>query len=415
MKCQNFFLKIYIKRMIRDRKHTLLTIIGLVLSVIIINMTFILTESILKKQLMGYEIYKKENIILLQGISKWEIVDCIAQNMLVNIKYEIWKEEGNIAGTDIIVNKILLDKEDNFYNLPLNIEEKTRYYSKLLYSQTLEAKDINDKSIIIDEYLSQIVFGTKNSVGKKIYITTNTIDNDIHMETIAVQGYSAYTIAGIVKGSEEDKKGYKQFKENQDITRIFNVYIPCKGDIIASDTENLQVFLQSSEFTYQELSDKIYSILYDYNWKEEYEIWNYDSLIFSIMDMLRLYKNALYKINIGLVVINSLYIMTIVLFSIKERVSEIGIRKSLGATNIDIIEQFVFEGLCYGIISGIVGGIIVAFISMTLTMLDICKLYQEIQIYIDTLAIAIITGVFSSVIPAYYASNIKIVEAMKFE
>lgn len=51
-------------------------------------------------------------------------------------------------------------------------------------------------------------------------------------------------------------------------------------------------------------------------------------------------------------------IMNIMLASVMERIKEIGVRRSLGATQLDIVQQFLFEAITISLIGGIIGVIL---------------------------------------------------------
>lgn len=111
-------------------------------------------------------------------------------------------------------------------------------------------------------------------------------------------------------------------------------------------------------------------------------------------------------------------LMNIMMVSVSERTREIGIRKSLGATPSRILQQFLIEAIVICIIGGI-GGIIMAIpignliaqgISSGNASFIIPWLWMTIGIII-----CILVGLFSGIYPAYRASEMDPVDALRYE
>lgn len=111
-------------------------------------------------------------------------------------------------------------------------------------------------------------------------------------------------------------------------------------------------------------------------------------------------------------------LMNIMMVSVSERTREIGIRKSLGATPSRILQQFLIEAIVICIIGGI-GGIIMAIpignliaqgISPGNASFIIPWLWMTIGIII-----CILVGLFSGIYPAYRASEMDPVDALRYE
>ncbi len=98
-------------------------------------------------------------------------------------------------------------------------------------------------------------------------------------------------------------------------------------------------------------------------------------------------------------------IMNIMLVSVTERTREIGIRKALGASNGDIVWQFLIESMALSIGGGIMGyimGYVAAFgISLFLTFDPVLNW----QIAVTALAISVVTGALFGIYPAARAAR----------
>lgn len=106
-------------------------------------------------------------------------------------------------------------------------------------------------------------------------------------------------------------------------------------------------------------------------------------------------------------------IANIMFVSVRERTNLIGIQKSLGAKNYFILAQFLFEAVFLSFIGGVIGLLfiyILTFLSDGIIDMDITLTRSNI---ILGLTISVLIGIISGFIPAYSASQLDPVEAIR--
>jgi len=112
-------------------------------------------------------------------------------------------------------------------------------------------------------------------------------------------------------------------------------------------------------------------------------------------------------------VVGGIGIMNIMLVSVTERTREIGIRKAVGARTYDILSQFVIEAVMLSVLGGIIGIIIGAGGAAVL------KSVVPTQVTWWSVAVAFFfaaaVGVFFGAYPAYRASKLDPIEALRYE
>jgi len=106
-------------------------------------------------------------------------------------------------------------------------------------------------------------------------------------------------------------------------------------------------------------------------------------------------------------------IMNIMFVSVTERTREIGVRKAIGAPKRSILMQFLFESAAICLIGGIIG-IMIAF-PLTLIIDQILPTAMPLSIVAIALLISVFVGVISGFLPAYRASRMDPVDALRYE
>jgi putative ABC transport system permease protein len=113
-------------------------------------------------------------------------------------------------------------------------------------------------------------------------------------------------------------------------------------------------------------------------------------------------------------IVGAVVIMNIMLVAVTERTREIGIRKSLGARQYDILRQFLFESGTLATIGGIFGLILAELIGYIVTSY---LLPTVIRWYAAVIAIGVcaLVGIVAGLYPAWKAARLDPIEALRAE
>lgn len=114
-------------------------------------------------------------------------------------------------------------------------------------------------------------------------------------------------------------------------------------------------------------------------------------------------------------VIGGIVIMNIMLASVTERTREIGVRKSVGATRRDVLLQFLTEAGVMCAIGGVAGVLLAFIISFAITHLTPFPMQLPIRWVFIGVTVATVIGLIFGVYPAYKASKLNPIEALRFE
>jgi len=147
-----------------------------------------------------------------------------------------------------------------------------------------------------------------------------------------------------------------------------------------------------------------------------------DDFSVNTMDtLMNAYNNIMGVIVImGLVItsislfVGGIGVMNIMFVSITERTREIGIRKAIGAKRRTILTQFLFESSAICLTGGFIG-VIFSFGVASLINKFVLPASVSLPIVIVALLISILVGVLSGIIPAFRASRLNPIDALRYE
>jgi putative ABC transport system permease protein len=108
-------------------------------------------------------------------------------------------------------------------------------------------------------------------------------------------------------------------------------------------------------------------------------------------------------------------VMNIMLVSVVERTREIGIRKALGARERDIWGQFLIEAILLTFTGGIIGVIIGWVVSYIVSSMGLVTTLVSADIVILAVSVSVGIGLFFGFYPAWNASRLNPIEALRAE
>jgi len=106
-------------------------------------------------------------------------------------------------------------------------------------------------------------------------------------------------------------------------------------------------------------------------------------------------------------------IANIMFVSVKERTNIIGIQKSLGAKNYFILLQFLIESIVLCLMGGLIGLGMVFLATLAVEAAADIKIVLDMSNIIWGIGISVTIGLISGIIPAYFASRLNPVEAIR--
>lgn len=108
-------------------------------------------------------------------------------------------------------------------------------------------------------------------------------------------------------------------------------------------------------------------------------------------------------------------IMNIMLVSVTERTREIGIRMAIGAKKRDIMMQFLVESVILSLVGGIIGIVLgLSMYGVITYIVDWPFIFSFFSVIVSVL-FATLVGIFFGYYPAQKASDLKPIEALRFE
>ncbi len=276
---------------------------------------------------------------------------------------------------------------------------------KIVHGRMISFDDMENKAnvCLIDEATSNTIFSKENSVGESIAIMSN--GKPVECKIIGI----VQTGSGILQN----------MLGNFIPTFVYTPLTFAEKIENRSDYDRITVKLKDAdkhelETICSDINEQLVNALDEKSRsKTSYSVTNlanHRESLMGIMDMVTLILTAIGGISL---LVAGMGIMTIMTVSVNERTHEIGIRKAIGASRLRIMIDFIVEAILLtlmGCAAGIATSYVIGLISeMTFGFKPIINLNSILLISAFSLLVGILFGVY----PAFKASCMKPVDALR--
>ncbi len=250
------------------------------------------------------------------------------------------------------------------------------------------------------------------------YIADNMVkgdllkDNDDHMVVIPKKFADAYkkTIGSKITLDGVDYKVKGIYEVGQQDNRIFGrlVDVRTSYDIPFDQVNYYTVTLNNPQD-----ADKVRDLI-KFKFKELQAYGQQDTLalVGSVLDNLKL---LVIIVSIIAAIVAGIGIINTMLMSVMERTKEIGTLKAVGWTNGNVMTMIILESTFIGIIGGILGIIFGYLLSLALGKLIGISTVVTLATVIESFIFALVIGIIGGAYPAYVASKLNPIEALRSE
>jgi len=185
-----------------------------------------------------------------------------------------------------------------------------------------------------------------------------------------------------------------------------------------SNIAQITVRLTDRKYMDQAKED-IEQLLLDRHGQEDFVVRSQEDLISTVSDVSQTLTILLGSIAGISLIVGGIGIMNIMLVSVTERTREIGIRKAVGARRRDILTQFLVEALTVtlvGGVAGIIAGVAVAQVANGRSLGDrqVSTLVTPLSVIV-AFGVSAAVGLFFGIYPAFSASRLNPIEALRHE
>lgn len=398
-----------------NKSRTFLTILGIIIGIASIISILSIGDSAKSLVVSEIKTFGSNNVFVVPGRKPKGFTDFGGTLLSDSLKLSDYLALKNLANVPDAINVVPYvfgpaDSSNGSEIYPTNIIGSTKdvkdTFSIKMHSGnffTNEDVKLNKRYAVIGDKIREKIFGLNNPIGKKIKINKVVF---FVIGTINKKGKSAGPI-------DIDKSIFVPYSAAQKF--IFGIKYFNRIAVEALSPSTIKNVKHDIEITLRERHKII-----DPN-KDDFFVETQEDIaknVNSIMNILKILIAIVASISL---IVGGVGIMNVMYVSVAERTREIGLRKAMGASNSDIMKQFLFDavlitfwGGVFGIIFGLFFTFLVSWGTVKFTGLKFPFIVSISGVVLGVI-IPIFTGLIFGILPARDASKKSPMEAILYK
>lgn len=340
------------QNIIGNKMRSFLTILGIVIGVTAIISLITIVQGVIDEtnsQFMGMGTGKMTiqafGTPLKQGLSDSDIKTLSEIENVSGVSPNVSLVSSVVKDLNVVEDVTIEGKNEVYFQTTEDVVSRGRVFNVL-------DMDSKNKVSLIDSEISKSLFFGKDPLG----------------QIITINGTS-YTIVGILND-----------ESSNDIMSMLNTGSSPNGKVMIPYTtamsmagvgsiSSLEVIVENTDYMDGVIEQVELVLNQAFNFKDDsYNIINLDSLLDTLETMQGMMTAMLTGIAAISLLVGGIGIMNMMLVSVTERTSEIGLRKALGAEPGSIQIQFLIESIFLSLLGGLIGlilGVAISYIAST--------------------------------------------------
>lgn len=374
----------------KNKLRSFLTMLGIVIGVasIIALITLVqgATDNISNEvvKLGGNKVFI--NVIgtpLKQGLSDNEAERIGSLDNIIGVSPTISGKASVIYGNKVLKDIAIEGKNDVYFRADPELLSSGRAINIL----DLESK--NRVAVIGSDIVRELFFGI-NPIGEKVIINGIT-----------------YTVIGTLRESAG-------FSLNSTNDTVIIPYTTALRSLGVKNISTLDAYLENTGLADQTILEikGVLNQAFNYN-EDAYKVYNMGDIIESFQSIMSMMSLLLAGIAAISLVVGGIGIMNMMLVSVTERTTEIGLRKALGATPFAIRLQFIIEAIFLSLTGGIAGLVTGALLSYLLANFIGISISISMSTNLLAIGFSATVGVVFGYMPAVKASRLNPIDALR--